>query len=139
MLPNRKRNIPLYNKEDGPIPFLDTIVKSDNDGKLSITVYRKPTHIDQYLQWDSQACLPANYSVISTLAHRAKTVAIQSFSKKKWSISGKHLLIVNTPNGLLTRWRKKLPGHPVRSMMGLTARAPQAPSLLTMKLKPEVI
>ena len=39
------------NKEDGSIPFLDTIVKPEADGCLSITVYRKPTHTDQYLQW----------------------------------------------------------------------------------------
>ena len=36
-------------KEDGAIPFLDTIVNPENDGKLSITVYRKPIHMDQYL------------------------------------------------------------------------------------------
>ena len=41
------------NKEDWAIPFLDTTVKPEADGKLSITVYRKPTHMDQYLQWDS--------------------------------------------------------------------------------------
>ena len=34
------------NKEDGAIPFLDTIVKPEVNGKLSITVYRKPTHTD---------------------------------------------------------------------------------------------
>ena len=32
------------NKEDGSIPFVDTIVKPEVDGSLSITVYRKPTH-----------------------------------------------------------------------------------------------
>ena len=41
------------NKNDCTIPFLDNIVKPENDGKLSITVYRKPTHMEQYLQWDS--------------------------------------------------------------------------------------
>ena len=41
------------NREDGAIPFLGTIVKPEADGKLSVTVYRKPTHMDQYLQWDS--------------------------------------------------------------------------------------
>ena len=62
------------NKEDGSIPFLDTIVKPEADGSLSITVYRKPTHTDQYLQWDSHHHLSAKFSVIHTLSHRAKTV-----------------------------------------------------------------
>ena len=52
------------NKEDGSIPFLDTIVKPEVDGSLSITVYRKPTHTDQYLQWDSHHHLSAKFSVI---------------------------------------------------------------------------
>ena len=62
------------NKEFGSIPFLDTIVKSEADGTLSITVYRKPTHTDQYLQWDSLHYLSAKFSVIHTLSHRASTV-----------------------------------------------------------------
>ena len=62
------------NKEDGAIPFLHIIVTPQADGKLSITVYRKPTHTDQYLQWDSHYHLSAIYSVINTLTHRAKTV-----------------------------------------------------------------
>ena len=62
------------NKEDGAIPFLDIIVKPEADGRLANTVYRKPTHTDQYLQWDSYHHLSAKYSVINTLTHRAKTV-----------------------------------------------------------------
>ena len=62
------------NKEDGSIPFLDTIVKPEENGSLSITVYRKPTHTDQYLQWDSHHNLSAKFGVINTLSHRAKTV-----------------------------------------------------------------
>ena len=62
------------NKEDGSIPLLDTIVKPEDDGGLSITVYRKPTHTDQYLQWDSHHNLSAKFSVINTLSHRAKSV-----------------------------------------------------------------
>ena len=60
--------------EDGAIPFLNTIVKPEADWGLSITVYRKPTHTDQYLQWDSHHHLSAQFSVINTLIHRAKTV-----------------------------------------------------------------
>ena len=62
------------NKEDGSIPFLDTTVKPEADGTLSITVYRKPTHTDQYLQWDSHHHLSAKFSVINTLSHRATTM-----------------------------------------------------------------
>ena len=62
------------NKEDGAIPFLDTTVKPEADGGLSITVYRKSTHTDQYLQWDSHHHLSAKNSVIITLIHRATAV-----------------------------------------------------------------
>ena len=59
---------------NGAIPFLDTLVTPLADGSLSITVYHKPTHTDQYLQWDSPHSLSAKYSVIGTLTHRAKVV-----------------------------------------------------------------
>ena len=65
-------------KEDGAIPFLDTIVKPEADGRLSITSYRKPTHTDQYLQWDTHHYLSAKYSVINTFTQRAKIVCNKS-------------------------------------------------------------
>ena len=68
----------VNNKEDGVIPFLDTTVKPEVDGNLSITVHRKPTHMDQYLQWDSHHHLSAKFSVINTLNHRAQTVSSNS-------------------------------------------------------------
>ena len=65
-------------KEDGAIPYLDTIVKPETDGKLSITVYRKPTQMDQHVQWDSHHHLSAKYSVISTLTYRARAQTVCS-------------------------------------------------------------
>ena len=62
------------NQEKGVIPFLDTLVKPEADDSLSISVYRKPTHTDQYLQWDSHQNLASKYSVTCTFTHRAKTV-----------------------------------------------------------------
>ena len=62
------------NQENGTIPFLDNLVKPEADNTLPVTIYRKPMHTDQYLQWDSHLNLVAMYSVISTLTHRAKTV-----------------------------------------------------------------
>ena len=40
----------VEDKEDGATPLLDTIGKQEADGRLSITLYRKPTHIYQYVQ-----------------------------------------------------------------------------------------
>ena len=96
-------------KKDGSIPFLDTIFKPEADGTLSITVYRKPTHTDQYLQWDSHHHLSATFSVIHTLSHRASTVCSKpELLQQERTISGRLSLNANIPNGLWTRWRKRL-------------------------------
>ena len=59
---------------DGSMPFLDTLVTPQSDGSLQTKVYRKPTHINQYLQWDSHHAISNKYSVISPLLHRAKDI-----------------------------------------------------------------
>ena len=56
------------------MPFLDTIITTEHNRTLSISVCRKSTQINQYLQWDSHHHIAANYSVINTLAHRARAV-----------------------------------------------------------------
>ena len=61
-------------KPNGSLPFLDTIVLIQPGNSLLTSVYRKPTHTDLYLQWDSYHHLSAKYSVINPLRHRAKTV-----------------------------------------------------------------
>ena len=61
-------------QDNGAIPFLDTLVTPLADNSLSFKVYQKPTHTDQYLQWDSHHSLSSKYSVIGTLTHRAKVV-----------------------------------------------------------------
>ena len=58
---------------DGSLPFLDTIVLPP-DNSLLTSVYRKPTHTDLYLQWDSHHHLSAKFSVINILRHRTTTV-----------------------------------------------------------------
>ena len=60
--------------EDGSIPFLDMLITPDEEGRLKTTVYRKPTHTEQYLHWDSHHAIPSKYSMIGTLFHRAKTI-----------------------------------------------------------------
>ena len=59
----------------GSLPFLDTLFTIEPDNTFSTTVYRKPTHTDQYVHWDSNHHITAKQSVFNTLAHRAKTVS----------------------------------------------------------------
>ena len=70
-------NIQFTSEEPGPegsLPFLDILITPDEEGRLETTVYRKPTHTDQYLQLDSHHPISSKYSVVGTLYHRAKTI-----------------------------------------------------------------
>ena len=60
---------------DGSIPFLDTKVKPGLNNTIHTTVYRKPSHTDQYLHWDSNHFITAKNIVYNTLALRAKVVS----------------------------------------------------------------
>ena len=58
----------------GSMPFLDVLITPRKDGSLDTTVYRKPTHADLYLQWDSNHTLTSKYGVVGTLHHRAQLI-----------------------------------------------------------------
>ena len=60
--------------EDGSIAFLDMLITPDEDSRLNTSVYRKATHIDQYLHLDSHHAITSKYSVVGTLFHRARTI-----------------------------------------------------------------
>ena len=60
------------------MPFLDALVTPQEDGTLSTRVYKKSTHTDLYLQWDSHHNLACKYNEINTLTHRAKAVCSSS-------------------------------------------------------------
>ena len=58
-------------RDDGSMPFLST------------SVFRKPTHTDLYLQWDSHHTICSKYSVAGTLYHRAKMICSDPQLQKK--------------------------------------------------------
>ena len=78
-------------REDGSIPFLDMLIIPQEDGSFNTTIYRKPTHTDMYLQWDSQHPISSKYSVVGTLHHRAKQcVPVPTYYIKKKNTSKKY-------------------------------------------------
>ena len=59
---------------NGQLPFLDTLLKRNEDGSISVRVYRKPTHTDQYLNYNSNHTSQTKDAVISSLFRRARDI-----------------------------------------------------------------
>ena len=98
--------------QQGSLPFLDTLVTVQPDNSLSTSVYRKPTHTDQYLHWDSNCHITAKQSVYNTLAHRAKTVSsTQDLLDKELSHIKTALHHCQFPAWALNQWEHKFK-HP---------------------------
>ena len=92
----------------GSQPFLDTLVTIQPDNTFNTTVYRKPTHTDQYLHWDSNHHITAKQSVYNTLAHRAKTVSSTQDNLEKELTHIKTVLQhCQFPSWALNQWEHK--------------------------------
>ena len=64
----------MEKEKDCRLPFLDTLIQRNNNGEISVLVYRKPTHTDQYLNFHSNHQESAKESVISALFTRADNI-----------------------------------------------------------------
>ena len=103
----------------GSLPFLDTLVTIEQDNTFSTSVYRKPSHRDQYLHWDSNHHITVKQSVFNTLEHRAKVV---SSSQNKLDRKLQHIKTAlqqcQFPNWALNQWHHKFinPSQPSNSI-----------------------
>ena len=70
--PNIKFTIEPPN-EQGVIPFLDTFPRPSGN-KIITSVYRKPTHMDRYLDFNLNHPNSAKHAVVRALSDRAKNV-----------------------------------------------------------------
>ena len=80
-------------EKDNTIPFLDTSVSRDSNGLLTTTVYRKPTHTDQYLAYDSHHPQSVKRGIVKWLYDGAKhlTSKPSAQSLKKRNIYHRYL------------------------------------------------
>ena len=72
---NLHQNIKFTMEEEsnGELAFLDTLLKRNN-GEISVLVYRRPTHTDQYLHYSSQHQTSCKESVVSSLFNRGYSI-----------------------------------------------------------------
>ena len=67
---------------EGQLPFLDLLLKRSNSGGLKLSVYRKPTHTDQYLNFMSHHPTDHKISVVRTLLERSQNLVSEPEDKK---------------------------------------------------------
>ena len=63
----------LEEESNGELVFLEILLKRNN-GEISVLVYRKPIHTDQYLHYSSHHQTNCKESVVSSLFDRAYSV-----------------------------------------------------------------
>ena len=100
--------------QEGTLPMLDALTKREPSGRLSFTVYRKPTHTDQYLQYISNQPLQHKLGVIRTLHHRAQNLITLEEDKIKEVEHLQKVLSISgyTRSAWVTATRTKRPSPP---------------------------
>ena len=75
---NLHQNIKFTMEEEsnGELAFLDILLKRNN-GEISVLIYRKPTHTDQYLQYSSHHQTSCKKNISSSLFNRATSAYTQ--------------------------------------------------------------
>ena len=98
--PHTKFTVEQPNMEGG-IPFLDIFPKPKGEG-IAVFVYRKPTHMDRYLDFNSSHPISAKRAVVRVLMDRANNVcSSREILAKKVEHLSKVLCYNNYPNWLI--------------------------------------
>ena len=76
------------------LAFLNTLLKRNN-GEISIFVYRKPTHTDQYLHYSSHHPKSCKESIVSSLFNRAYSIVTNKDDLHRENVRIKQVLKEN--------------------------------------------
>ena len=98
-------HLTMETEEDNKLAFLDTAVLREPDSRLTTSVYRKPTHPDQYLAYNSHHPQSVKRSTVKCLYERAKSLVTKPsvISEEK-----RHLPSFLVSNGYLFSFLQKL-------------------------------
>ena len=64
----------MESEKDGKLPFLDCNVTRQENGELTVSVYRKVTHTDRYLNFNSHNPVHVRRGVVKCLYNRAENL-----------------------------------------------------------------
>ena len=95
----------METENDNKIAFLDSSVSREPDGRLTTSVYRKPTHTDQYLAYDSYHPQSVKRGIMKCLYDRAKRLVTKP---SVISTEKKHLSSVLVSNGYPSSFVQKI-------------------------------
>ena len=73
----------MEKKVERCLAFLDTLSVINEDGTIRTRVFRKETHTDQYLNFESNHPLEHKRGVVRTLTHRARSIVSDLGERKK--------------------------------------------------------
>ena len=92
-------------EKDNTIPLLNTSVSRDSNGLLTTSLYRKPTHTDQYRAYDSHHPQSVKRGIVKCLYDRVKHLTTKPLviAEEK-----KHLSSVPVSNGYPSSFVRKL-------------------------------
>ena len=91
------------------VPFLDTLIVRKPDGSVKLLVYRKVTHTDQYLNFDSQHPLQHKLGVVCTLLDRMDNNVSEDEDKLQEKVAIKKALsMCGYPRWTFDKVRKRM-------------------------------
>ena len=92
-------NFTVEQEKDNILPFLDALVSRNEDGTLKVSVFRKQTHTDRYLPYESHHPFHVKRGVVRCLVKRAEEISSDDGVLKQ---EMKHLRTVLSENGYPT-------------------------------------
>ena len=103
-------NFTIEHELNGKRSFLDTLI-TRNNGSLFINVYRKPTHTDRYLDYNSHHGKQHKVSTAQTLLHRAATLPNTNEGKQ---LERKHVTNTLISNGYPKKFIQQVESNRVK-------------------------